>query len=1105
MDRNSRGSSIGMKRERATSGEFDSRPAKRMNGDVRSRDDRALTPEEGELEDGEEGPSRSSPSSSRPANLTNQQHARGGNSSTNGVQRSSTYPELADLDMPSELPPIRLSGDGPLPTLPLQNKPKVAFPFKKKPAPLPPSAELSIVQRDSPPAESSSASTLHLPPRPTFNAHESLAKHGVDRDRESLPPRRRGSPSYEPQRAPSPSSSRRSYDKRESRRRDDSPDRRDVYGRERRDDYRYPPRHAHSSGYDRYVPETEDWRTRREDPPRGYRDRHEGYGDDRHFRPYSPQRDHGREYYGVPRGGMDSYRPRSPSPLTRSPSGSNDRRHRSPTRSSGRSRSRSRSRSSSDTRSRQNNRSRLPQREVIRTSPARLPHDHNSPHIGRRDRDELDEEGLLPSTHQSQNEQQPPSRSFKPFNIKVAPLAKSHAPVIPRVLEDLAQTPPYAPRPPSPCHAPRPPPAPLPDHVPKSLAGSLIAKAGALIVKPKNVFGTERDEDEGELKEVWPPPKQPLSQNPVVPSGPLNIDDVSDPIARKIKEMEMMAANPTNIVVNAQPGPPPSALASGKVNDKQVKGQQVVKAPNVRPVKRTVDQEKAAYGGRAFTGVSRMAAYRKGVKLGEGTFGEVFRARHYVTNADVALKRILSHNENQGLPITAVREIKLLKMLNHPNVVELVDIVMEPSKDDKGGFGGMGIYMVFPYMDHDLAGLLENTSSVQLQPSHIKQYMRQLLEGTAYLHRNNILHRDIKAANLLISNTGELKIADFGLARPTSREWASKRGYTNCVVTRWYRPPELLMGAVEYSGAVDMWGIGCILGEMFERHPILMGESDIGQLEAIFALCGSPNEDVWPGFSQLKGCEGYEVKGTYTRKIGQRFSLLSNDTCDLLIALLTLDPSQRITAEDALDHRYFWTDPMPADPKSIPKWVTSKEYDKRKQHEQQQQQQQHRPPPVSYQPQQPPGGFAAGRPPPHQQYSQNHNGRYNGPPGGYHQSGPPGRPPPGPPPPIRLGDGRPPPGMNYTGGRPSLPSSLPLPPIRWEGGRPSGNAPQPSQPPPAGLPPPVWTTEAGYRGPLQRGGNYPDKPYHATKRDHDGRGPVSSSKAHNGGDLIPYD
>lgn len=193
----------------------------------------------------------------------------------------------------------------------------------------------------------------------------------------------------------------------------------------------------------------------------------------------------------------------------------------------------------------------------------------------------------------------------------------------------------------------------------------------------------------------------------------------------------------------------------------------------------------------------------------------------------------------------------------------------------------MSVYMVFPYMDHDLAGLLEN-ERVKLQPSQIKLYMKQLLEGTEYMHhvrtisfnhrdidlilvQNNILHRDMKAANLLISNNGSLRIADFGLARafdPTIVTRAGRfrgnreRRYTNCVVTRWYRPPELLLGARQYGGEVDIWGIGCVLGEMFMRRPILPGNSDLDQLEKIWSICGSPNQQNWPDYDTLQGCEG---------------------------------------------------------------------------------------------------------------------------------------------------------------------------------------------------------------------------------------------------------
>jgi serine/threonine-protein kinase BUR1 len=138
--------------------------------------------------------------------------------------------------------------------------------------------------------------------------------------------------------------------------------------------------------------------------------------------------------------------------------------------------------------------------------------------------------------------------------------------------------------------------------------------------------------------------------------------------------------------------------------------------------------------------------------------------------------------------------------------------------------------------------------------------------------QNHILHRDMKAANLLISNTGALLIADFGLARAfdagdNPNRGGKERKYTNCVVTRWYRPPELLLGARQYGGEVDMWGIGCVLGEMFMRRPILPGTSDLDQLEKIWLLCGAPNQHSWPNFDSLPGCEGVKRFANHPRKL----------------------------------------------------------------------------------------------------------------------------------------------------------------------------------------------------------------------------------------------
>ncbi|KAI0305169.1 kinase-like domain-containing protein [Multifurca ochricompacta] len=351
--------------------------------------------------------------------------------------------------------------------------------------------------------------------------------------------------------------------------------------------------------------------------------------------------------------------------------------------------------------------------------------------------------------------------------------------------------------------------------------------------------------------------------------------------------------------------------------------------------KATLNPEYKAYG-RTFVGSGQHDDYDAMTKLGEGTFGEVHKAKHCPTGKLVALKRILMHNEKEGMPVTALREIKILKALKHPNVVELLDMfVVRSNGKDKP----LSVYMVFPYMDHDLAGLLEN-ERVKLQPSQIKLYMKQLLEGTEYMHRNHILHRDMKAANLLISNSGSLRIADFGLARSYDPSAAAvgancassrnkERRYTNCVVTRWYRPPELLLGARNYGGEIDMWGVGCVLGEMFLRHPILPGNSDLDQLEKIWQMCGTPNQHTWPNFDTLPGCEGVKHHNQHPKRLKSVFEQFGVETCDLIDRLLTCNPGERITASQALEHDYFWTDPLPADPKTLPAYEASHEFDRR--------------------------------------------------------------------------------------------------------------------------------------------------------------------------------
>ncbi|GAB0133365.1 hypothetical protein EsDP_00001777 [Epichloe bromicola] len=341
----------------------------------------------------------------------------------------------------------------------------------------------------------------------------------------------------------------------------------------------------------------------------------------------------------------------------------------------------------------------------------------------------------------------------------------------------------------------------------------------------------------------------------------------------------------------------------------------------------------------SFTGCSRISDYELLGKLGEGTFGEVHKARSKKTGALIALKKIIMHHEKDGFPITALREIKLLKLLSHKNILRLEDMAVEhPSRPtDKRKKPIM--YMATPYMDHDLSGLLDNPS-VHFKEAQIKCYLKQLLEGLCYLHDNHILHRDMKAANLLIDNQGLLQIADFGLARhydgPTPRAGRpmgdGRRDYTGLVVTRWYRPPELLLQLRQYTTAIDVWGVGCVFGEMLVGKPIVAGESDAHQLDLIWDLMGSPSDDVMPGWKQLPGGEHLSPRPR-SGNLSNRFREYGSGAISLLRELLKLDWRTRINAVDALEHPYFKMAPLPMAPEDIPTYEDSHELDRRKFHD----------------------------------------------------------------------------------------------------------------------------------------------------------------------------
>ncbi|XP_048772903.2 cyclin-dependent kinase 9-like [Ostrea edulis] len=305
--------------------------------------------------------------------------------------------------------------------------------------------------------------------------------------------------------------------------------------------------------------------------------------------------------------------------------------------------------------------------------------------------------------------------------------------------------------------------------------------------------------------------------------------------------------------------------------------------------------------------------YEKLAKIGQGTFGEVFKARNRQTRQLVAMKKVLMENEKEGFPITALREIKILQLLRHENVVDLIEIARTratPYNRMKSTF-----YLIFEFCEHDLAGLLSN-ANVKFNIGEIKKVMQQLLNGLYFIHSNKILHRDMKAANILITKHGILKLADFGLARAFSTAGKDKQNrYTNRVVTLWYRPPELLLGERNYGPPIDLWGAGCIMAEMWTRTPIMQGKTEQHQLQLISQLCGSITKEVWPNVEKLEMFTQMELAQGQKRKVKDRLKVYVKDqyALDLIDKLVTLDPGKRIDSDTALNHDFFWSDPMPCE------------------------------------------------------------------------------------------------------------------------------------------------------------------------------------------------
>lgn len=359
-------------------------------------------------------------------------------------------------------------------------------------------------------------------------------------------------------------------------------------------------------------------------------------------------------------------------------------------------------------------------------------------------------------------------------------------------------------------------------------------------------------------------------------------------------------------------------------------------------------------------------------QIGEGTYGRVYRARWRKTGARVALKRISVHAEKEGFPLTAMREIKILRgVAPHENIVGLLAIVPDAPA---------AVYMALEYMDFDLVGLQAflgalggsaapggGSESQAASPAYerpavktplarnaaaVKCVLRQLLVALDHLHRvHGVAHRDLKGSNVLLRRDGIVKLADFGLAKCVSDPDApwdaigprgldspsisgdgadawTREGHvrhpgrlmTNRVITLWFRPPEILLGATAYGTEVDVWGVGCVLGEMLCGGPLFCAPEEVSQLEAICRRLGPLPQSLMglPWYDEVVGlcppcASGSPDARSWALDVCGSDALLA----DLLLRLLSLSPSERPSAAQALNHPYFSADPAALDPKDL--------------------------------------------------------------------------------------------------------------------------------------------------------------------------------------------
>eukprot|EP00968_Pinguiococcus_pyrenoidosus_P000508 scaffold31_cov263-Pinguiococcus_pyrenoidosus.AAC.14 len=287
--------------------------------------------------------------------------------------------------------------------------------------------------------------------------------------------------------------------------------------------------------------------------------------------------------------------------------------------------------------------------------------------------------------------------------------------------------------------------------------------------------------------------------------------------------------------------------------------------------------------------------------IGHGAYGVVVKAKDHGTEpaATVAIKKITNFVQDLVDAKRIVREVRLLRHFRHENIISITDILPPPSIEDFND-----IYIISEFMETDLHRVIYSRQS--LTDDHIKYFLYQILCGLRYIHSAKVLHRDLKPSNILLNSNCDLKLCDFGLSRTVAVATEDDNLLTEYVVTRWYRAPEIMLSVQEYTKAIDVWSVGCIFAEMNKRKPLFPGQDYIEQLKLIAKFTGTPSRDQL-GFVKNPRAKRFmeSLPPNLPINLRQKFPDMTDEALDLLDKMLRLDPSDRISVEDALRHRYL--------------------------------------------------------------------------------------------------------------------------------------------------------------------------------------------------------